>query len=103
MDESIDNKLSNIINELNNAVSAYVEKFIRPVINHMAEESPDFFELSLAQDKINSLETQHKLYLAEKFPTSFTQQEIDFLNKEKDRFSKRIRAWENNQFPTREG
>lgn len=100
--EEIDNKIKNILEELSRAVQAYSEKYIDPVIKHTLSEPTDFFELALAQDKINLLETQFKLYLGEKYPNSFSQQQIDFWKKDKDKYTKRIRAWENREFPTRE-
>lgn len=102
METEVDSKVIRILKELNTAVQDYTQRFITPVINHNADHSHDFFALALAQDKINLLETQYKLALAEESPDRFSPQEKEFLEKEEERFTKRLRAWENRQFPTRE-
>ncbi len=103
MENSIDSKVRRILRELNIAVQDYSQRFIVPVISQNERmQNHDFFALALAQDRVNILETQYKLALAEEFPQQFTEQAKEFLKKEEARFTKRIRAWENRQFPTRE-
>lgn len=97
-----DQKIRTILRELNVAVQDYSKRFIEPIFRGKDREDHDFFTLALAQDKVNLLETQYHLALAEETPGRFTPQELKFLKKEEVRFTKRLRAWENRQFPTRE-
>src|SRR6266700_4093402 len=100
MENSIDTKIRRILRELNSAVHDYSQRFIAPVISQNERvQNHDFFALALAQDKVNLLDTQYKLALAEEFPQQFSEQAKAFLEKEAVRFTKRMRAWENRQFP----
>ena len=97
-----DTKIRRILKELNAAVHDYSSRFITPIINGTGVVNHDFFALALAQDKVNLLETQYKLALTQEMPDRFSDQQKEFLKKEEKRFTKRLRAWENKQFPTRE-
>ncbi|SRR6266566_1497346 len=104
MENPIDTKIRRILRELNSAVQDYSRRFIEPVLSQNEQaQNHDIFELALGQDKVNLLDTQYKRALAEESPEQFSEQAKEFLKKEEDRLTKRIRAWENRQFPTREG
>ncbi len=104
METTVDSKVRRILRELIVAVQDYSQRFIVPVLSHNERaQNHDFFELALAQDKVNLLETQYKLAWAEESPEQFSEQAKEFLKKEEERLTKRIRAWENRQFPSREG
>lgn len=102
MNPAADEKVKRIIKELNDAFQDYSTRFIDPVILHTDVKTHDFFEMALAQDKVNLLETQFKLALTEAYPDKFSENEKEFLKKEVDRFTKRLRAWQNRQMPSRE-
>jgi hypothetical protein len=102
MDGTIDNKIQNILKELSEASADYSERFIKPVIEHRATISHDIFDLALAQERVHLAENQYEIYLAEKFPDKFSQEAKNFLIKEKNRMTRRLRAWTNRQFPARE-
>lgn len=101
VENPIDIKIKNLLQEMDEASRYYQENFIQPVIEHR-ETTHDIYAMALAQEKMALLENQLQLYLSEKFPEQFSPQAVSFLNKEKERLTKRIRSWENRQFPVRE-
>jgi hypothetical protein len=102
MNESIDNKIKNILKELNEATIDYGKRFIEPTINGSEIKFCDIFELALAQERIELAENQFEFLLTEKYPNRFTEETKTFLSKEKSRLIKRLHAWTNRQIPVRE-
>lgn len=100
--EEINKKIKIILKELNQEFSKYSKEFIEPIVRGEERKDHDFFRLALAQTKVHLLETKYKLLRIEKYPTQSLEKEKTFLNKELRRLNKRIKAFTNRQFPTRE-
>lgn len=102
MDEGIDRKIHQVLQELQAASADFTNRFIHPVVQGQETVADDYFELAYAQDKISSLEVQLQLYLSEQNPERFTAESIADLKAEKLRLEKRMRALKQKQIPTRE-
>lgn len=98
----LDKKIKVVLKELSKEFSEYSKEFIEPIVRGEARKDHDIFKLALAQARVHLLETKYKLLQIERYPSESSEKEIKFLNKEFERLNKRIKAFTNRQFPTRE-
>lgn len=100
MTTKIDQKIKNILKDLRVAHQR-AEKFYAKELSPGEPIKPtDIFEMALAFDNEKRILMDLKLVYSEKHPDRYTQKEIDFLKEEKNRLTRRIRAWQNRQFPS---
>lgn len=99
-DERIDQKIKNILKDLREA-HAHSEKFYaKEVIPGEPVKPMDIYDMALAFDSEKRLMIDLHLARSEKYPNWYSPEQVDFLNKERDQLTRRIRAWQNRQFPS---
>lgn len=102
MEDRVDQKIKSILADLEEA-HRRAEKFYakKRTLGQKVQPS-NFYEQNLAFDNEKGLLIDLDLALAEKYPEDYTSQEKNFLRRERDRLTRRIHAWQNDQFPSRD-
>ncbi len=96
----IDQKIKNILNDLHIA-HLKSEQFYAGQLKPGEPTKPiDLFSMALAFESEDRLLMEYELALSEKFPQHYSDQQRDFFQKEIERLTHRIRAWQNKQFPS---
>ncbi|HYM65079.1 MAG TPA: hypothetical protein VES68_01165 [Candidatus Sulfotelmatobacter sp.] len=96
----IDQRIKNILIDLEVAHQK-TEKFLGHRLNATEPVKPvDLFEMAIAYEDQERILIDLEIAFSERFPQHYTQQQIEGLNKEKERLTHRIRAWQNGQFPS---
>lgn len=101
MMEDIDRQIKELQGKLTSAMKDYQDRFITPVLEHRQAPVRDIFQMALAQDTIHLHEAQYELLLAQKFPDGYTPEAIVHFTEEVAKYEKRIKAWQNRQFPSK--
>lgn len=100
MEDPLDQKIKNILKDLRKA-HAYSEKFYaKEVIPGEPVKPMDIYDMALAFDSEKRLLIDLQLARSEKYPDWYTTEQVENLIKERDRLTRRIRAWQNRQFPS---
>lgn len=100
IEDKVNQKIKNILKDLHTA-HAESEKFYGKRLNPSEQIKPvDIFDMALAFENEQRLLVQLDLAYSEKFPDQYPPKQIDFLKKEIERLTYRIRAWQNRQFPS---
>jgi len=100
MNTKLDQKISNILNDLDNAQKK-CEQFHAHQVNPGEKIQPmDVFEMGKAFATRQKLYIELDLARAEKYPSFLTKEKIEQLVKEKLRLERNIRAYQNRQFPS---
>jgi hypothetical protein len=100
MDEKIDQRIKNILSDLNNAQKR-CEQFHAKQVNPGEKIIPmDIFEMGKAFDTRKKLYIELNLARAERYPGFLSEEKIGQLDKEKNRLEHNIRAYQNHQFPS---
>ena len=101
MDNKIDQKIKNILSDLNNA-HKNKEKFIATdVLSDTPITPKDPFEMGLAYAEEERLLIELELAYSEKYPREYTQEQINDSKEEIKRLTHRIRAFQNRQWPSK--
>lgn len=101
MNEKIDQKIKNILADLRTAHKRSEQFYGKQLNPGEKVQFVDFFEMALAFDNEDRIFIDLELAYSEKYPDHYTAEKIEFLKKEKERLTHRIRAWQNRQFPSR--
>lgn len=98
---NIDQKIKNILKDLEIA-NKKTEKFLgyRINVNDPIRPATNIYEMGVAYDNRERILMDFELALAEKFPQHYSEEEIEYITKERDRLSRNVRAWQNQQFPS---
>lgn len=100
MATKVDQKIKNILKDLQVAHQRS-EKFYAKELSPGEPIKPtDIFEMALAFDSEDRILIDLEIAYGEKYPDRFTSEQIEFLKKERNRLTHRIRAWQNRQFPS---
>jgi len=100
MEEKIDQKIKNILSDLD-AAQKRCEKFHAGQVVLGEKIIPmDIFEMGKAFDTRKKLYIELNLARAEKYSDFVSEEKIEQLKTEKNRLERNIRAYQNNQFPS---
>lgn len=96
----IDQKIKNILKDLREA-HVHSEKFYaKQVIPGEPVKPTDIYDMALAFESEQRIFIDLELARSEKYPDWYTSEKIESLIKERDRLTRRVRAWQNRQFPS---
>ncbi len=98
--ELIDQKIKNILKDLREAHTRSEEFYAKEVIPGEPVKPMDIYDMALAFDSEKRVLIDLQLARSEKYPDWYTPEQVDYLNKERDRLTRRIHAWQNRQFPS---
>lgn len=101
MNNSIDQKIKNILKDLGVAHSKS-EKFnaTKPLDPYEIRKPTDIYDMALAYENEERILLQLELAYSEKYPTNYSSEQITQIKEEIQRLTRRIRAWQNRQFPS---
>lgn len=95
-----DNRIKSILKDLENAHSRS-EKFMGKEIKPGEKiESIDFYDMAVAFDDEQRTLYVYEQALAEKFPTRYSKEDIGRIEKQIQRLTHNIHAWQNRQSPS---
>lgn len=101
MNNTIDQKIKNILKDLRDAHSKS-EQFnvAKPLDPFEVRKPTDIYDMALAYENEERILLQLELAYSEKYPENYTSEDVKNLNEEIHRLTRRIRAWQNRQFPS---
>lgn len=101
MNNIADQKIKNILKDLSNA-QARSEQFsaTKPLDPFEIRKPTDIYDMALAYENKERILLQLELAYSEKYPENYTLEQIALLKEEIQRLTRRIRAWQNRQFPS---
>lgn len=100
MEDKIDQKIKDILKDLRIA-HLKSEKFYATEVDPNVQKVPkDIYEMSLAFDDKKRIYIDLQLARSEKFPDRYSAKQIKLLEKERERLTRQIRAWQHRQFPS---
>ena len=101
MASTIDRKIKNILKDLGNAQTSS-EQFntTKPLDPFEVRKPTDIYDMALAYENKERILLQLELAYSEKYPELYTHEQIVLLKEEIQRLTRRIRAWQNRQFPS---
>jgi len=104
-EEKIDQKIINILKDLREAHARSEKFYAKQVVPGKPIQPTDIYDMALAFESEQRVEIDLELARSEKYPDWYTPGQVENLNKERDLLTRRIRAWQNRQFPSqyREG
>lgn len=100
MTNSKDIRIRNLLNDLHDA-HLQSEQFIsaKPLDPFEIKKPRDIYDMALAYDTESCILMELELAYSERYPEAYTADQIDFIKKEIERFGRRIRSWNDRQFP----
>lgn len=101
MTSTIDQKIKNILSDLKEAHKCSEQFYAKQLNPGEAVKPTDIYDMALAFESEQRLLIDLELVRSEKYPTWYPPEKIDFLEKEHDRLTRRIHAWQNRQFPSK--
>lgn len=101
MTEKIDQKIKNILHKLGIAHKQSEKFYATDVLDPNTEKkTKDIYEMALAFDSEKRLLLDLELAYSEKYTEHYPESEVSLLRAERDKLTRRIRAWQNRQFPS---
>lgn len=99
--ELIDQKIKSILRDLGIAHSKS-EKFnaTKPLDPYEIKKPTDIYDMALAYESEERVLLQLELAYSEKYPANYSPEQIRNIADEIHRLTRRIRAWQNRQFPS---
>jgi len=101
MEDKIDLKIKSILKNLREAHEHSSQFYGKQLNPGEPFKSVNIMEMGLAFDSEDRLMVDFELACSEKYPDQFTPEAIEFLEKERERLTHRIRAWQNGQLPSK--
>lgn len=96
----IDKKIKNILKDLREAHTHSEKFYAREVVPGKPTVPLDIYDMALAFENEQRIYIDLQLARSALYPNFYTAEQIDHLTKERERLSKRIRSWQNRQFPS---
>lgn len=101
MSNAIDQKIKAILKDLRDAHSKSEQFNVTKPLNPFEVRKPtDIYHMALAYENEERILLQLELAYSEKYPENYTPENITNLREEIQRLNRRIRAWQNRQFPS---
>lgn len=100
--DAIDQKITNILKDLREAHTHSEKFYAKQVIPGQPVQPTDIYDMALAFESEQRVEIDLELARSEKYPDWYTPDQVENLNRERDRLTHRIRAWQNRQFPSQD-
>lgn len=100
MEDTVDQKIKNILKDLREAHTHSEKFYAKEVIPGEPVKPMDIYDMALAFESEKRLLIDLQLARGEKYPDWYTPEQVDNLTKERDRSTRRIHAWQNRQFPS---
>ena len=99
--ELIDQKIKSILKDLGTA-HFKSEKFnaTKPLDPYEIRKPTDIYDMALAYENEERILLQLELAYSEKYPANYSPEQIRNIADEIQRLTRRIRAWQNRQFPS---
>ncbi len=72
----------------------------KPLDPYEVKKPTDIYDMALAYESEERVLLQLELAYSEKYPTNFSSEHIQNIKDEIQRLTRRIRAWQNRQFPS---
>lgn len=99
MDDWIDQKIKNILSDLNRAHGVSEQFYAKELKMGENVVAIDFFAMALAFDNEEKLLAELELALSDKFPERYDKTQKEYLQKRTIKLTQNIRAWEHRQIP----
>jgi hypothetical protein len=101
MDNAIDQKIKIILKDLGIAHSKS-EKFnaTKPLDPYEVRKPTDIYDMALAYENEERILLQLEFAYSEKYPANYSSEQIRDMEAEIQRLTRRIRVWQNRQFPS---
>ncbi len=100
MDQQIDQKIKNILNDWHKAHDRSMQFNAKEVVPGVPIVPIDLFQMALAYDD----EERQLLYLelaySEKYPKQYSKDQVTTIKKQIEKLTHNIRAWQNRQLPS---
>lgn len=100
MNDKIDQKIKNILIDLDKAQHETVEFHGKQVVPGKKLRPVDIYEMGKAFATRNKLYIELELARSEKYPRFYSKEEVANLSKERDRLERNIRAYQSRQMPS---
>ncbi len=101
MEKTIDQKIKNILVDLRVAHSKSEQLNTTKHLDPYEIRKPvDIYEMALAYENEERITLQLELAYSEKYPDQYSSEQIRNIKDEIQRLTRRIRAWQNRQFPS---
>ncbi len=100
MDNQIDIKIMTLLEDLEKA-SERSRKFIGEVLKEgVPMKIMDIYDMGLAYDEEQRLLMEFEKALSEKYPDKYSREAVDLIEKQIQRLTHNVRAWQNRQTPS---
>lgn len=100
MDQKNKTKIKAILKDLDKAQKRAEKFYGKELIPGKKIVPHDFFKMALAFDNKSRLLMDYRLALCDAFPSHCPEREVKYLKKERDKLTRKIRCWQNRQFPS---
>ncbi len=100
VNDKIDQKIKNILKDFRVAHQRSEKFNAKELIPGEPIKPTDIFKMALAFDRESRILIDLELAYSEKFPGRFTSNQVEYLKKERERLTHRIRAFQNRQWPS---
>lgn len=97
--EDIDQKIKDILEKLRKAHKESEKHYARQITPGEPIIPQDIYPMALAFDNEKKILLELDLARSEKYPSRYSQEEVENIRKEIDQLSFNIKAWEHRKFP----